>query len=195
MKIRAIAGGAFAAAVAYFTLAIFFLPQPYSLMLAPSRPAPVITNVSLSDDTITLGSEFSLRIGAANQGDPADLQLVSVAFPNATRTDVVTINDHNFKQTPFFIRPGDEIGAGYTGTQRLVVAGYPAVEAISRPWEPGETFNIDLSVRPESEGRFLVFVKAVGLPHNGDQAHYPGSGVIDQQDEYVEVYEVMVTKA
>ena len=40
-----------------------------------------------------------------------------------------------------------------------------------------------------------MFVKAVGLPHNGDQAHFPESGIMDQQQEYVVVYEVLVTKA
>ena len=194
MNTKVIAGGALAAAVIYFVLTVYVLPQPYSLTLAPPKPSPVITSVSLSDPVIALGSEFSIRVSAANRGDPADLQLVSVAFPNATRTDIITINDHNFKQTPFFIEQGNTIGAGYTGTQRTVLANYPAVEAVSRPWEPGEAFNIDISVRPESEGRFVVFVKAVGLPHNGDQAHYPDAGVVDQQDEYVAVYEVQVTK-
>ncbi len=193
MKAGAIAGAALAAAAVYFALAVFVLPQPYSLMLALHRPAPVITSVTLSDDAITLGGEFSIRVSTVNRGDPADLQLVSVAFPNATRMDIVTVNSHNFKQSPFFVEPGDRIAAGYTGVQS-VVARYPAVEAISRPWEPGEAFNIDLSVKPKSEGRFVIFVKAVGLPHNGDQAHYPAGGTLDQQDEYVDVYEVMVTK-
>lgn len=194
MKTGAIAAGAIAVAAAYFVLAVFFLPQLYSLTLAPPRPAPVITSVTISDESIPLGSEFSIRVSAANKGEPADLQLVSVAFPNATRTDTVTVNDHNFKQTPLYIKPGDKIGYGYTGVQS-VIAGYPAVEATSRPWEPGEAFNIDLSVRPETEGRFVIFLKAVGLPHNGDQAHFPESGMMDQQQEYVAVYEVLVTKA
>ena len=194
MKTGAVAGGALAVAAAYFVLAIFFLPHLYSLTLAPPKPAPVITSVTISDESIPLGSEFSIRVSAANRGEPADLQLVSVAFPNATRTDIVTVNDHNFKQTPSSIEPGDKIGYGYTGVQS-VIASYPAVEAVSRPWEPGETYNIDISVRPDSEGRFVVFVKSVGLPHNGDQAHFPESGMVDQQQEYVAVYEVLVTKA
>lgn len=193
MKAGAIAGIAVAAAAVYFALAVFFLPQPYSLTLATPRPAPVITSVTLSDETIALGNEFSIRVSAANRGEPADLQLVSVAFPNATRTDIITVDNHNFKQSPFFIEPGDRIAAGYTGVQSIV-ARYPAVEAMSRPWEPGEAFNIELTVKPENEGRFVVFVKTVGLPHNGDRAHYPDGGTLDQQDEYVSVYEVTVAK-
>jgi hypothetical protein len=194
VKTGAVAGAALVVAAAYFALAVFFLPQPYSLTLAPPKPAPVITSVAISDESIPLGSEFSIRVSAANRGEPADLQLVSVAFPNATRTDIVIINDHNFKQTPSFIAPGEPLASGYTGIQSIA-ASYPAVEAISRPWEPGEAYNIDLSVRPETEGRFVIFVKAVGLPHNGDQAHFPESGIMDQQQEYVAVYEVLVTKA
>ncbi|NWG36680.1 hypothetical protein [Nitrososphaera sp.] len=193
MNTRLVAGGAVAAVVIYFALAVFFLPQPYLLTLVPPRPAPVITSVTLSNDTIALGGEFSIRVSAANRGDPADLQLVSIAFPNATSTAIATVNDHNFKQTPLPINRGDPIAASYTGIQNIE-AGYPAIEAQSRPWEPGEAFNIDLSIKPEGEGRFVIFVKAVGLPHNGDQAHYPAGGILDQQNEYVDVYEVTVTK-
>lgn len=193
MKARSVAAGALAAAVIYFVLAVFFLPQMYSLTLASPKPAPIISSVMISNDSIAQGTEFSLRVSAINRGDPADLQLVSVAFPNATSTKVIEIREHNFKQSPLLIEPGDRLASGYSGIQN-VVAGYPAIEAISRPWERGETFSIDLLVKPEKEGKFVIFVKAVALPHNDGQAHYPDNGIVDQQNEYVAAYEVMVTK-
>lgn len=194
MKIGYIVAGLLVAAAVYFALATFFLPQIYSLSLASPKPAPMVTGVALSDNNIALGTEFSIRVSAANGGDPADLQLLSVAFPNATSTDIIVVRDHDFKQSPFFVEPGSRIAAGYTGIQSIVAA-YPAVEAVSRPWEPGEAFNIHLSIKPENPGRFVIFVKAVALPHSGNQAHYPDGGIVDQQDEYVAMYEVAVTKS
>lgn len=167
----------------------------YIASLVLPKPEPVITEVWISNPEITLGDEFTLRVSATNEGEHGDRMLVSVAFPNATSPDIATVREHNFKQTPIYIEVGRPIGAGYSGPQRQVPAQYPAVEAHSSPWEPGEAFSIEMGVKPEHEGRFLVFVKAVGFPHNGDQAHYPAEGVIDQQDEYVTVYEVDVKKA
>lgn len=195
MNGRVVAAAAAAGALAYFAVAIAFLPNAYLPVLMPPRPAPVITDVSVSDRSILLGENFTLHVSATNEGDHADRQIVSVAFPNATRAEGVQVQEHDFKQAPFFVVPGGQIGSGYMGTAAMVQAQYPALEAHSAPWEDGESFSISLSVTPEHEGRFVVFVKAVGLPHNGDQAHWPSSGTVDQQDEYVSVLEVDVTKA
>jgi hypothetical protein len=186
---------AVAAAVAYFALSVYVLPQSYLSSLAAPKPKPAIGSFSVSDKSIALGKSFTIRVAASNKGEHADRQLVSIAFPNATRFDVARVVSSNFRQSPIFIKPGDKIGAGYTGPQGNVIARYPAVEAFSSPWDPGEAFSMDLSVTPESAGKFMIFVKAVGLPHNGDQAHVPQEGTLDQQDEYVSVYEVTVTKA
>lgn len=177
-------------------MSAYVLPQSYLATLAAPKPKPVLSSVSLSDKTIALGSEFTIRVVATNKGDHADRQIVSISFPNATRADVAQVVKSNFRQTPLFIKPGkDKIGIGYNGPQATAPARYPAVEAYSSPWDPGETFSMELSVKPEAAGKFVVLVKSVGLPHNGDQAHTPQSGTIDQQGEYTEAYEVDVTKA
>lgn len=186
---------AIAAAVAYFALSAYVLPQSYLATLAAPKPRPALSSVSLSEKTITLGKAFTIRVVAANKGDHADRQIVSIAFPNATRADVAQVVKSNFRQTPLFIKPGEKIGIGYKGPQAAAPARYPAVEAFSSPWDPGESFSIDLAIKPEFAGKFVVLVKAVGLPHNGDQAHDPQSGLVDQQGEYVHAYEVDVTKA
>lgn len=172
------------------------VPQTYLLSLAPPRPAPEITSVSLSSSQIALGESFTIRVAAANHGEQADLQLVSIAFPNATSAQVAAVQSHTFKQTPTTINPGKAIGTGYLGLEKTVAAQYPAIESASRPWARGETASIDLRVKPEAEGRFVVLLKAVALPHNGDQAHYPQEGaLLDQHGEYVTAYEVQVAKA
>jgi hypothetical protein len=74
------------------------------------------------------------------------------------------------------------------------MAQYASIEAFSRPWEAGNTYTADIEVIPKTEGRFVVFVKSVALPHTWDQAHYPQAGTLDQQKEFVEIYSVQVTK-
>lgn len=155
----------------------------------------MLSSVSLSDRTIALGTEFTIRVVATNKGEHADRQIVSISFPNATRADIAHVVKSNFRQTPLFIKPGKDIGIGYNGPQTTAPARYPVVEAYSSPWDPGETFSMDLAVKPEAAGKFVVLVKSVGLPHDGDQAHTPQSGTVDQQGEYAEAYEVDVTKA
>lgn len=192
-----IAGVAIGAAVAYFAVTVLVLPGAYVPALTPPKPEPVVTDVSVTNSTIELGQSFALRVNATNQGDHADRQIVSVAFPNATSTNgVVTMQEENFKQSAAFIAVGTPVGSGYAGTAQKVNAQYPSVEIYSSPWQKGESFNMVLSVKPAQEGRFVFFVKAVGFPHNGDQAHWPSSGTLDQQNEYVGVYSVnVVTKA
>jgi hypothetical protein len=196
-KGRVIAGVAIGAAVAYFAIAVLVLPGAYVPMMTPPKPEPVVTDVSVSNSTIELGQSFALRVNATNQGDHADRQIVSVAFPNATSTDgIVTVQEENFKQGATFIGTGRDIGSGYAGVAQKVKAQYPSVEIFSSPWQKGESFAITLSVKPQQEGRFVFFVKAIGFPHNGDQAHWPSSGTLDHQNEYVSVYSVYVmTKA
>ena len=162
--------------------------------IEPRRPEAVITDVSLSTPAIRLGQTFVISVTGTNRGEEADMQIVSVGFPNLTRADNMVVLEHNFTQTPILINTSEVIGSEYSGTQRPVQARYPSVEAFSRPWAGGDTYNIDLQVRPEAEGRFAVLVKSIAFPHSWDGAHWPKDGVIDYQKELVEPYYVQVTK-
>ena len=124
----------------------------------------------------------------------ADMQIVSVGFPNLTASSEVEVLRHDFRQTPFVIERGDGVGSGYTGSN-TVLAQYPSIEAFSRPWERGATYTVDLQVEPKTDGRFVVFVKSVAFPHTWDSAHYPNAGLVDYQQEFVESYYVQVTKS
>ena len=188
-----LAGVVAAALLLYITLSLYVFPQMYQ-SIEPRRPEAVITNVSLSTPVIMLGQTFVVSVTGTNRGEEADMQIVSVGFPNLTRADNMVVLEHNFTQTPILINTSDVIGSEYSGTQRPVHARYPSVEAFSRPWPGGNTYNIDLQVRPEAEGRFVVLVKSVAFPHSWDGAHWPKDGVIDYQKELVEPYYVQVTK-
>jgi hypothetical protein len=180
-----------AALVLYFSLTLYVFPQSYQ-SIAPRRPEAVVTDVRLSAPQIELGQTLVVSVTGINRGEDADMQIVSVGFPNLTATSNIDVMRHNFTQTPEFISAGRPVGAEYTG-ETLVAAQYASLEAFSRPWSDGSIYRIDVQVRPESEGRFAIFIKSVAFPHSWDRAHWPGGGITDYQNEFVEVYYVQVT--
>ena len=188
-----ILAGAVAAALAlYFSLTLYVFPQSYQ-SIELRRPEAAVTDVSLSALEIELGQALVVSVSGTNRGEEADMQIVSVGFPNLTATSNIEVIRHNFAQTPFLIVAGDEVGSEYTG-ERQVAAQYASVEAFSRPWAGGSTYSIDVQVRPEAEGRFAVFVKSVAFPHSWDGAHWPREGMVDYQQEFVDIHYVQVTK-
>jgi hypothetical protein len=182
------------ALVAYFSLSLYVLPQSYQ-SIEPHRPQAIVTDVSLSAPDIALGQALTISVTGTNNGeDAADMQIVSVGFPNLTSIDNIKILKHNFTQTPMLITPGELLSSRYSTTEESVSAQYASIEAFSRPWEAGKTYSADIEVIPKTEGKFVVFITSVALPHTWEQAHYPQDGTLDQQKEFVETYSVQVTK-
>lgn len=178
----------------YFSLSLYVFPQLYQSIEA-RRPQAIVTDVSLSAPDIALGQALTISVTGKNNGEDADMQIVSVGFPNLTTTDNIKILKHNFDQTPMLIAPPGELSSsGYSDTDSSVLAQYTSIEVFSRPWEAGKTYSADIEVIPKTEGRFVVFIKSVALPHTWEQAHYPQNGTLDQQKEFVETYSVEVTK-
>jgi hypothetical protein len=178
--------------VLYFFLSIYLLPKLYVRAPKP-KPAPVIVNTDLSPSLIYLGNTFYFRVQAENMGDNADIEIISIAFPNLTGIERnVKIQQSDFTQKPLFVKVGDKVGSSYTGLENIVYAKYPSIEAFSRPWHSKVVHNIKLEIKPSSLGKFLVFLKAVSLPHASDLAHYPQTGMKDFQNEFVKVYELKV---
>ena len=182
------------ALLVYFSLSLYVFPQLYQSIEA-RRPQAIVTDVSLSAPDIALGQALTISVTGKNNGEDADMQIVSVGFPNLTTTDNIKILKHNFDQTPMLIAPPGELSSsGYSDTDSSVLAQYTSIEVFSRPWEAGKTYSADIEVIPKTEGRFVVFIKSVALPHTWEQAHYPQDGTLDQQKEFVETYSVQVTK-
>jgi hypothetical protein len=179
-----------AALALYFSLALYIFPQSYQ-SIEQRRPAAA-ANVSLSASEVELGRAFVISVTGTNSGEEADMQIVSVGFPNLTANNIEVIR-HDFAQTPFLIVAGDDVGSEYTG-ETLVAAQYASIEAYSRPWAGGSTYSIDLQVTPDAEGRFAIFVKSVAFPHSWDGAHWPQEGFVDYQKEFVQVHYVQVIK-
>jgi hypothetical protein len=182
------------ALVAYFSLSLYVFPQSYQ-SIEPRRPQAIVTDVNLSAPTITLGQALIISVTGTNNGeDAADMQIVSVGFPNLTSIDNIKILKHNFTQTPMLITPGKLLSSQYSSTGESVSAQYASIEAFSRPCEAGKTYRADIEAIPKTEGKFVVFIKSVALPHTWEQAHYPQDGTLDQQKEFVGTYSVQVTK-
>ena len=97
----------------YFSLMFYVFPQSYQSM-EPRKPQPVVTNASLSATEITLGQPFAISVTGVNSGEDADMQIVSIGFPNLTRTDSIKVLEHHFAQTPILINAGEEIASGYS---------------------------------------------------------------------------------
>jgi hypothetical protein len=194
LKAILLTGAVAAALVAYFSLSLYVFPQSHQ-SIEPHRPQAIVTDVSLSAPDIALGHALTISVTGTNNGeDAADMQIVSVGFPNLTSIDNIKILKHNFTQTPMLITPGELLSSQYSTTEESVSAQYASIEAFSRPWEADKTYSADIEVIPKTEGKFVVFIKSVALPHTWEQAHYPQDGTLDQQKEFVETYSVQVTK-
>jgi hypothetical protein len=178
--------------VLYFFISIYLLPGIYVRSPKP-RPAPIISKANLSSPVIHLGDTFYFDLQAKNIGDDADMQIVSIAFPNLTYTDKkVYIRQSDLTQKPLFIRIGDKVGSDYTGLENVVYAKYPSIEAFSRPWHTNTSHSMKMEIRPPSVGKFIIYLKVISLPHTDNVAHYPQTGLKDFQNEYVKVYSVEV---
>jgi len=155
-------------------------------------PEPIFESV-LSDSEITLGDSFRLDIVSVNTGDYADIHIVSVAFPDLIEIDdVVKIATYDFTLSPSYIYVDEEIGSKYSGGVETTFAQYPSIEAMSRPLKPDMPTHFDLIVTPQELGIFNIYVKSIGIPHTSSTSHYPYSGMLDHQNEYVQVYSVTV---
>ena len=175
----------------YFILTIFILPSEF-LMTEQLVPEPSFTAI-LSETNIALGDSFRLDIVSVNNGDYADIHIVSVAFPDLTRIDdIVKIATYDFTLSPSYIYVDDKIGSKYSGGVETTLAQYPSIEAMSRPLKSDVPTHFDLVVTPQELGLFNIYVKSIGIPHTSDLSHYPYSGILDHQNEYVSVYSVIV---
>jgi len=176
---------------AYFGLTVFILPEQYmSHEKLISQPH---FDVKISDKDISLGESFRLDIVTENRGEYGDIHILSTAFPDLTEVgNVVNIVTYDFTQPPTNIVPGDKVIAKYSGGLEHMVAKYPSIEAMSRPIHPGSTYHLSQIITPEKQGNFSIYVKSVNIPHTSNLSHYPQTGILDHQEEYVQVYSVNV---
>src|SRR6187200_768325 len=70
----------------YFIFSFIFFPNYFLSQSEKSKPKPmpIITYVYTSESRIDKGESFKISLAATNKGDNADVQTVSVSFPNST---------------------------------------------------------------------------------------------------------------
>ena len=177
--------------ITYFALTVFILPEQY--MSNEKLISQPYFNVKISENDISLGESFRLDIITENKGEYGDIHILSTAFPDLTSIEeAVKTATYDFTQSSVNIFPGDEIIAKYSGGLEHTIAKYPSIEATSSPIHPGSTYHLSQVITPEKQGVFSVYVKSVNIPHTSDLSHYPQTGILDHQDEYVQVFSVNV---
>lgn len=168
---------------AYFALNFAVFPQTYQ-DVPVAAPQPSI-EVALSASQIHLGESFELSITATNNGEEADLQTVTVEFPQSQNLDNIQIKSYDFLQSPKSFLPEQQIGTDYTGGQTITQSKYPFIEAYNRPAKPGLVYSMTLQITPTQPGIFTIYSKTVAMPHINDLSHFPLDGTIDHQNEFV----------
>lgn len=178
---------------AYFLLSLYFFPKFYLSNSHRSQAKPFISDVVFPSTEAHLGEPFQVSVTAVNHGDNADIQLVSISFPNLTNTkDAVRVMSTNFTQNPLLIQQGEDIGSSYRGLADTIPAKFPSIQFYSRPWKSGVFYGAQLEISPPSAGEFTILIKAVALPYIDSSSHYPHAGIMDFQHEYVTPYSVNV---
>ena len=177
--------------VFYFSLTVFILPDVY-LSNEQLIPQPYF-QASLSDDEISFGDSFRIDIVSQNIGEYGDIHILSTAFPTLEKLDgVVDITTYDFSQSPHYVDIGDEIGSDYSGGLESTLARYPSIESMNRPDTPDSIYHLSLKITPEHSGIFSIYLKSIIIPHTSELSHYPLTGTIDHQNEFVEVFSVRV---
>lgn len=175
---------------AYFTLTITVFPKAYQDPHV-GIPQPKLEG-NLSAEKITLGESFEFTLSASNQGADTDLQTVTVEFPQNDNLDNVKIVSYDFLQSPKLFLKGKEIGSDYSGGKNIVQSKYPFLEAYSRPAKTDHSYSMTLQITPTQAGTYTIYAKTVAMPHINDQSHFPASGILDHQNEFVQQYTIEV---
>jgi hypothetical protein len=176
----------------YLSSTILVFPQIYENM-PTNTPKPRL-DIKISDQKVMRGQSFEIQIQSYNDGDEADLQIVTVGFPLNKNLDNVKIVEYNFLQSPQLIQIGEEVGSQYTAGKETIKTKYPFVEAYSRPSKNGDSFKMTLAVTPDETGAFKIYTKSVTMPHTNNLSHFPQDGLLDQQNEFVQEFIVDIVE-
>lgn len=188
MKVSIIAG-VVVSVTAYFVVMVAVVPSIY-LDSYSLYPQPV-HSVTISDDVVSLGESFILRVDARNNNDFAEYVVTTVGLPALDDArEHATVVGYDFVQAPGYVEAGDPVPLTY-GT---ALDAAPHAYIISRSTDAtiGAKYHVELAITPPDPGTFIIHVKTAALPHADDLAHFPHSGFLDAQGELADVYEVAV---
>ena len=185
-KIYFVAAGIMAA---YFALVLAVFPNTYQDTKIGMPQPSLETSIP---QQVKLGDSFQISLVATNLGAEADMQSVTVEFPQNHNLDNVKIISYDFLQSPKLFLKGKEIGSDYNGNQNLVKSQYSFIEAYNRPSRTGHSSSMTLEITPTEAGVFTVYTKTVAMPHVSEESHFPLQGPLDHQNEFVQEHKIMV---
>jgi hypothetical protein len=175
---------------AYFALVMVVFPDTYQdTQIGVPQPS---LEATLSASQITLGESFEMRLVATNLGEEADMQTVTVEFPQNKNLDNIKITSYDFLQSPRLYLKDTEIGSDYSGGATLTQSQYPFIEAYNRPAKPDRTYAMTLQITPTEAGPYTIYTKTVAMPHVSETSHYPTQGILDHQNEFVKEHVIQV---
>ena len=148
--------------------------------------------MTLSTQQIKLGESFEMTLVANNVGEEADLQTVTVEFPQNQNLNNVKITSYDFLQSPELFLQDSLVGSDYNGGQDLIHPKYPFIEAYNRPSMTGHSSIMTLEIIPTELGPFTVYSKTVAMPHLSEISHFPTQGILDHQNEFVQEHTIEV---
>ncbi|MEM2111853.1 MAG: NosD domain-containing protein [Candidatus Bathyarchaeia archaeon] len=149
-------------------------------------PIPTLVFVSCPD-SIEMGEWATITVEARNDGEKANEMYISVSLPDNPPIDNIQIISHDL-QDAYILPVGAEVWGDY-GTTYPIILEYPLVEGFKENWETGETKTLQFKVKPHKPGIFHFYVKTTAQI-DGLWNYDPQSGIKDQQDEYVYVYQI-----
>lgn len=174
---------------AFFALMLVVFPQIYSnTEIGIPKPSLEVT----IPQQVKLGESFQMTLASNNLGADADLQSITVEFPQNQNLDNIKVVSYDFLQSPKLFLPGKQIGSSYNGNKSPVEAKYPFLEAYNRPSRTNHSSSMTLQITPAEAGVFTIYTKTVAMPHISDESHYPKQGTLDQQNEFAQEYRVEV---
>jgi len=175
---------------AYFALVMVVFPDTYQdIQIGVPKPS---LDATLSASQITLGESFELSLVATNLGEEADMQTVTIEFPQNKNLDNIKITSYDFLQSPRLYLKDTEIGSTYSGGVTITQSQYPFIEAYNRPTKPGQIYTMTLQITPTETGPYTIYTKTVAMPHISEISHYPTQGILDHQNEFVKEHVVHV---
>lgn len=153
--------------------------------------APRIWLVGFSEASISPGNWVTMEVRATNDGDEAYEQTMHIGLPfNPPQSDV-KIRSTNLDNVTIY-PAGSSLKAGYG--QYQITSKYLIVHGYHLNWKEGEERYLIIDVKFPDVDTCTFEIKSVACAWNGtgwEWTYHPSSGMIDQQDEYVNPYLIL----
>lgn len=173
-----------------FTLVIFLaalVSTIIALRTSQRGPEPMLVNVKVPKEA-EAGRPLEIQAGITNERGYAEVETLSLAFPNLNSTDFMHVKSTSFDFTRF-INHGDKT---YSSERIATYAKYPSVEFDAKSVHKGDKLDVTLQVWPHKAGSFVIYAKVIARNKN-KTVRFPTAGSLsDYTRDFVRTYTVSV---